>query len=333
MAVPVIDMKKMLNGEEREVTMAKIQNACQEWGFFQLLNHGIPHALLDRVKELFKEHYKNSMDAEFQKSEIVGMLESAVSQGKNFGTAKIDADWETGFFLQDETYDTVSPPLPTNLKETMKEFSEEVKILAERILDIICENLGLEKGYLKEAIAGGNGDGKAPFFGIKMAHYPPCPRPELADGLRPHLDAGGVILLLQDDEVGGLQVLKDGTWFDVEPIRHAIVIDIGDQLEVMTNGKCKSMWHRVLAKKDANRMSVAAFYNPSTNAEVFPAPQLIMKATEQNGNENDINNMNAQSGYSYPKFVSKDYMKVYGEQKFLEREPRFEAMRALCSLK
>jgi hypothetical protein len=62
----------------------------------QLLNHGIPDALLDRVKELFKEYYKNSMDAEFQKSEIVGMLESAVSQGKNFSTTKIDADWETG---------------------------------------------------------------------------------------------------------------------------------------------------------------------------------------------------------------------------------------------
>jgi hypothetical protein len=67
----------------------------------QLLNHGIPDALLDRVKELFKEYYKNSMDAEFQKSEIVGMLESAVSQDKNFSTTKIDADWETGFFLQD----------------------------------------------------------------------------------------------------------------------------------------------------------------------------------------------------------------------------------------
>ena len=245
----------------------------------------------------------------------------------------------------------------------MKEFTEEVKRLAERMLDINCENLGLEKGYLKEALAGGNGNGNAPFFGIKMAHYPPCPRPDLVDGLRSHLDAGGVILLLQDDEVGGLQVLKDGTWFDVEPIPHAIVIDIGDQLEVythlfnkyrmlyfvyipylcthclglwvqvMTNGKCKSMWHRVLSKKDANRMSVAAFYNPSINAEVYPAPQLIAKAAEKNGNGNWINNSNAESGYIYPKFVSKDYMKVYGTQKFLPREPRFEAMKKLYALK
>ena len=98
-------------------------------------------------------------------------------------------------------------------------------------------------------------------------------------------------------------------------------------MQVMTNGKCKSMWHRVLSKKDANRMSVAAFYNPSINAEVYPAPQLIInKVAEQNGNGN------AENGYSYPKFVSKDYMKVYNEQKFLPREPRFEAMRTLYSL-
>ena len=69
-------------------------------------------------------------------------------------------------------------------------------------------------------------------------------------------------------------------------------------MQVMTNGKCKSMWHRVLSKKDANRMSVAAFYNPSINAEVYPAPQLIInKVAEQNGNGN------AENGYSYPKFV------------------------------
>jgi aminocyclopropanecarboxylate oxidase len=124
----------------------------------------------------------------------------------------------------------------------------------------------LEKGYLKETLAGGNGNGNVPFFGIKMAHYPPCPRPDLVDGLCSHLDAGGLILLLQDYEVDGLQVLKDGSWFDVKPIPHTIVIDIGDQLEVMTNGQCKSMWHHVISIKDENQMSIVAVYNPSINA-------------------------------------------------------------------
>jgi aminocyclopropanecarboxylate oxidase len=326
MAVPVIDMKKLLNREERKLTMAKIHKACQEWGFFQLLNHGIPHSLLDRVQELFKENYKNSMDKQFQDSTVVEMLESSLSQGMNFSTTKIDADWETGFFFQPSSLETKRvtqplPAMPANLKETMEEFAEEVKGLAERVLEIMSENLGLEKGYLKEALAGGNGHGNNPFFGIKMSHYPPCPRPDLVDGLRSHTDAGGLILLLQDDEVDGLQVLKDDSWFDVQPLQHSIVIDIGDQLEVMTNGKYRSMWHRVLAKEDANRMSIAAFYNPSSRAEVYPAPQLLIRSAE----ENEIV-VNAESSYNYPKFVSGDYMKVYAAQKFLPKEPRFEAM-------
>lgn len=333
MAIPVIDMKKLLNGEEKKLTMAKIHEACQEWGFFQLLNHGIPHTLLDQVKELFKEHYKNSMDAQFKDSVVVEMLESVLSQGMNFSTTKIDADWETGFFLQHSSFktNTVAQPLPANLKETMDEFLVEVKGLAERVLQIMCENLGLEKGYLKEALAGGNAHGNSPFFGVKMSHFPPCPRPDLVDGLRSHTDAGGMILVLQDDGVDGLQVLKDGTWFDVQPVQHAIVIDIGDQLEVMTNGKYRSMWHRVLAKEDANRMSVVAFYNPSSLAEVYPAPQLMIRSAEKNGcSENGENIVNAgESNYDYPKFVSADYMRVYAAQKFLPKEPRFEAMRTL----
>ena len=81
----------------------------------QLVNHSIPHTLLDRVQELFKEHYKNSMEEQFQKSSVVRMLESALSQGMNFTSTKIDADWETGFFLQHKT-NTATPHLPASFK-------------------------------------------------------------------------------------------------------------------------------------------------------------------------------------------------------------------------
>lgn len=121
-------------------------------------------------------------------------------------------------------------------------------------------------------------------------------------GLRAHTDAGGVILLLQDDQVGGLQMLKDGQWIDVQPLPNAIVINTGDRIEVLSNGKYKSAWHRVLATPDGNRRSVASFYNPSLNGEEDQNP------------------------CSYPKFVSGDYMAVYAQQKFLPKEPRFQAV-------
>ena len=86
----------------------------------------------------------------------------------------------------------------------MEEFQQEIYKLAERLLEIISLNLGLEKSYIKEAFAGG----EKPLFGTKVSHYPPCSRPDLIDGLRAHTDAGGLILLFQDDEVPGLQKLN-----------------------------------------------------------------------------------------------------------------------------
>lgn len=115
-------------------------------------------------------------------------------------------------------------------RRVMKEFAGKLEKLAEELLELLCENLGLEKGYLKNVFYGSKG----PTFGTKVSNYPPCPKPDLIKGLRAHTDAGGIILLFQDHKVSGLQLLKDGHWVDVPPLRHSIVVNIGDQLEVTT---------------------------------------------------------------------------------------------------
>ena len=196
----------------------------------------------------------------------------------------------------------------------MTEYRAELKKMAEKVMEVMDENLGLPKGYIKKAFNDGEGDGA--FFGTKVSHYPPCPHPELVNGLRAHTDAGGVILLYQDDEVGGLQILKDGQWIDVQPMKNTIVINTGDQIEVFSNGRYKSTWHRVLATPDGNRRSIASFYNPSLKAIVAPAPALVVKDDEK-------------TNQTYPKFLFGDYMSVYAEQKFLPKEPRFQSVRAM----
>lgn len=207
----------------------------------------------------------------------------------------------------------------------MEEYRSELKKIAERVMEVMDENLGLAKGYIKKAFNNSNGEESEEnaFFGTKVSHYPPCPHPEKVNGLRAHTDAGGVILLYQDDQVDGLQILKDGEWIDVQPVENAIVINTGDQIEVLSNGKYKSVWHRVLAKENGNRRSIASFYNPSLKATIAPAPELIVENNNNNNNKEEVELS------TYPAFVFGDYMNVYTEQKFLPKEPRFRAVRAM----
>ncbi|KAJ9686551.1 hypothetical protein PVL29_015439 [Vitis rotundifolia] len=302
-AFPVINMEK-LNGEERGATMEVIKDACENWGFFELVNHGISHEQMDAVERLTKGHYRKCMEQRFKELVAAKALEGVQTEIK-------DMDWESTFFLRHLPVSNVSdfPDLDDEYKKVMKDFALKLEKLAEELLDLLCENLGLEKGYLKKAFHGSKG----PNFGTKVSNYPPCPKPDLIKGLRAHTDAGGIILLFQDDTVSGLQLLKDGQWVDVPPMRHSIVVNLGDQLEVITNGKYKSVLHRVVAQTDGNRMSIASFYNPGNDAVIYPAPALLEKEAEKD--------------QVYPKFVFDDYMKLYAGLKFQAKEPRFEAMK------
>ncbi|KAL4272661.1 hypothetical protein GQ457_13G021700 [Hibiscus cannabinus] len=304
MAIPVIDFSK-LNGQDRTNTLAQIANACEEWGFFQLVNHGIAEEMLERVKKVSSEFYKVEREENFKNSEVANLLNET-------GDEKMEnVDWEDVITLTDDSQWPFKTP---GFQETMKEYRCELKKLAEKVMEVMDENLGLPEGYIKKAFDGtGEGENTA-FFGTKVSHYPPCPNPEKVTGLRAHTDAGGVILLFQDDEVGGLQILKDGQWIDVQPLKNTIVINTGDQIEVLSNGRYKSTWHRVLSTVDGNRLSVASFYNPSLDATIAPAAQLVEKGRKEG---------------TYPKFVFGDYMSVYVQQKFMPKEPRFQAVRAM----
>ncbi|PIN22999.1 Iron/ascorbate family oxidoreductase [Handroanthus impetiginosus] len=304
---PVINMEK-LNGEERAATMEMIKDACENWGFLELVNHGISPEFMDTVERLTKEHYKKSMEQRFKEMVAKKGLESVQSEIK-------DLDWESTFFLRHRPVSNISeiPDLDEEYRKVMKGFAAQIERLAEELLDLLCENLGLEKGYLKNVFYGSKG----PNFGTKVSNYPPCPKPDLINGLRAHTDAGGIILLFQDDKVSGLQLLKDGQWIDVPPMRHSIVVNLGDQLEVITNGKYKSVMHSVVAQTDGTRMSLASFYNPGSDAVIYPAPPLVDKEDNK-----DL----------YPKFVFEDYMKLYVGLKFQAKEPRFEAFKNTSNL-
>ncbi|VAI18237.1 unnamed protein product [Triticum turgidum subsp. durum] len=279
LSFPIIDMG-LLRGDERPAAMNLLHDACENWGFFQVLDHGISTELMDEVEKMTKEHYKRVREQRF--------LEFASKTLEDGGKAAENLDWESTFFVRHLPEPNIAeiPDLDDDYRRVMKQFASELERLAERLLDLLCENLGLEKGYLTRAFRGSKG---APTF-------------------------GGIILLFQDDRVGGLQLLRDGEWVDVPPTRHSIVVNLGDQLEVITNGRYKSVLHRVVAQTDGNRMSIASFYNPASDAVIFPAAALVEAEA---------------AGGAYPRFVFEDYMKLYVRHKFEDKEPRFEAFKSM----
>nr|GMC69570.1 protein SRG1-like [Ipomoea batatas] len=108
-----------------------------------------------------------------------------------------------------------------------------------------------------------------------MNHYPRCPQPDKVIGLYPHSDATGITIVLQLNETEGLQVKKDGMWIPVKPLPDAFIVNIGDIIEILSNGTYHSAEHRAIVNSKEERLSIATFFNPRLDAELGPAPTLI----------------------------------------------------------
>ncbi|GJN29499.1 hypothetical protein PR202_gb17725 [Eleusine coracana subsp. coracana] len=110
---------------------------------------------------------------------------------------------------------------------------------------------------------------------FRFNYYPPCPRPDLVFGIKPHSDAGVLTILLMDKDVGGLQILRDGKWHNVPTSPHRLLINLGDYTEIMSNGIFKSPVHRAVANAEKERISLAMFHGLHPEKEIEPAAILL----------------------------------------------------------
>nr|XP_043634359.1 1-aminocyclopropane-1-carboxylate oxidase homolog 1-like [Erigeron canadensis] len=246
--VPVIDLS---GNDHRMEIVAQIREASETWGFFQVINHDIPTSLLEETIDCIRMFHE-------QESEVKMKLYSRERMNKVRFDSNIDlyqsraANWRDTLTISMVVGDLDPNEVPAVCRETMLEYIKEVTKLGGSLLELLSEALNVEPNYLQDM---GCAHGRI----FACQYYPPCPEPELTLGASKHTDAAFLTLLLQD-QIGGLQVRHRDQWADVPPIAGALVVNIGDLLQIVSNDKFKSVNHRVLANHNGPRMSLASFF-------------------------------------------------------------------------
>lgn len=303
--IPVIDISSLWNIEdinETQQTIKSIAEACRDYGFLYVKNHGVAEQIQDNVFQVLKNFFALPGDVkeqikskgtdnfrgyfEFQ-SEITAYLKGS------------KPDWREGFYASVDIPDDQPckkmfplvtgnnkwPKEPADFRQAVEVYYQTLKKLAFKIMGALAVGLGLKEDFFDEKFC------PYPMVTLGMYHYLPHPNVVGPDEINcgEHTDYGILTILMQDD-IGGLEIYDDnGQWIPVPPIPGTFVINLGDMLEVWTNGMYKATKHRVTKKQNSrDRLSVACFFNPNLETVVNPIelekPLISLKNRKPNSN-------------------------------------------------
>ncbi|CAF2246328.1 BnaA08g30850D [Brassica napus] len=161
------------------------------------------------------------------------------------------------------------PKLPLPFRDTLDTYSAEVKSIAKILLAKMASALMIKPEEMEKLF-----DDELR-QSMRINYYPTCPDPDQVIGLPPHSDSTGLTILLQVNEVDGLQIKKNGKWVPVKPLPNSFIVNVGDVLEIITNGAYRSVEHRGVVNSEKDRLSVAAFHNLGMGKEVGPVRSLV----------------------------------------------------------
>ncbi|OWM89401.1 hypothetical protein CDL15_Pgr024149 [Punica granatum] len=265
--IPVIDFSLLTSGtpDQRSPIVRNLGNMCRDWGCFMVINHRVDEGLINKILDSCKEFFD-------QEEEVKREYEGKHTSDPICHGTGADAAVTEVLFWRDYLRVMVHPEFHSPSKpagEVLAEFTNAIRGMVRDLLGGISESLGLESSYMDRAL---NLESSLQFFDANL--YPPCPQPELAVGLPPHTDHGLLTVLIQNG-INGLQVQHEDKWVAANIIPGAFFVNIGDQLEVFTNGKYKSVFHRAAVNNTATRISIAVPNGPSADTIVKPVPELL----------------------------------------------------------
>jgi isopenicillin N synthase-like dioxygenase len=271
--IPVISIERL----DGRATLAALDAACREWGFFQVVDHGIYGGVIDALQREMKGFFAQSSDVKRTISRTAenpwGFYDRELTKNTR--------DWKEIYDYGPPDGNAMRPQWPSArpaFRPTVEAFYRECESLALRLLAALARNLGMPPDALDGAFV------PAHTSYLRLNYYPRCPAPARTAGLaipttghlgiNHHTDAGALTLLLQDAQPG-LEVYRDGEWHLIEPRTDALVVNIGDIVQVWSNDRYRASLHRVIASQDAERFSAPFFLNPAYGAWYAPLPTTV----------------------------------------------------------
>ncbi len=269
-----------MTGEgDRDAAAAEIGRACREHGFFYVVGHGVGAELQRRLEHESRAFFARPVGEKLAiRMELGGKawrgyfpvggeLTSGrpdVKEGLYFGAelGAGDPRVKAGVPLHGPN---LFPPDAPELREAVLAYMEAMTELGHRLIEGLALSLGLAPSYFDERCT------HDPLVLFRVFHYPPLApaERESAWSVGEHTDYG-VLTILRQDKVGGLEVKSRGGWIAAPPVENAFLCNIGDMLDRMTGGLYRSTPHRVRNAGDRGRLSFPFFFDPAFNAEVRP---------------------------------------------------------------
>jgi isopenicillin N synthase-like dioxygenase len=285
-SIPTIDLAALRDrGSARVPTIDAIAAAARDFGFFQVVDHGIPTDLVGRVWRQTDAFFALPVDEK-----------RAVARNKQNPRGYYDRELTKNRRDLKEVFDFAAVPRPNlpddhpenravvdganrwpdslpAFRTTMLDYVQACERLGLTLLGALCAGLGLNETRLVSCF-------QPDHTGFARLNYYPLDDPldaataaaltPLGDmALHHHSDAGALTVLLQD-AVGGLQVEVDGTWVDVTPRDGALVINVGDMMQIWSNDRYRAAQHRVRPITERPRYSIPFFFNPAYETTVSP---------------------------------------------------------------
>ena len=289
-SIPVIDISALVSGTgDREEAAARIENACRDWGFFQIIGHGVDERLQDRLEDASRQFFAQDLETK---------LEIRMSRGGNTWRGYFPVggeltsgkpDLKEGIYFGAELaadHPRVKAGIPLHgpnlfprdrqFREVVLDYMAAMTRLGHALMRGISISLDLEESYFADRYTAD------PLILFRIFNYPAPQRDRNAMGVGEHTDYG-LLTILRQDMAGGLQVRMKSEWIDVSPLRNSFVCNVGDMLDRLTGGRYLSVPHRVQNLAGTDRLSFAFFFDPDFGAEVKP----ILPSARVNDNKSE----------------------------------------------